>query len=308
MTLNHRTVLLEEAVAALMPLASVADNVGTYVDGTFGRGGHAALILQHLAPTGHLVAFDKDPEAALAAATMSAQDARLRFVHDSFAALELAGDSLSGVLLDLGVSSPQLDARERGFSFMHDGPLDMRMDTRSGPTAAEFINTVDETELVRVLREYGEERYAKRIARIIVEQRALVPFETTGRFAQVVTDANPAWEKHKHPATRAFQAIRIAVNRELQDLELLLGKVLDLLEIGGRLVIISFHSLEDRMVKRFMRDQSRGIQVPRGVPITEFQRGQRLRLVGKAVRASAEEVAGNTRSRSAIMRIAERIA
>ena len=254
------------------------------------------------------MAFDKDPEAAQVAATMATNDHRLRFIHDSFAALERAGRPLAGVLLDLGVSSPQLDARERGFSFLHDGPLDMRMDTRSGPTAAEFVNTVSETELVRVLRAYGEERFAKRIAGAIVEQRALEPFTTTGRLAKVITDANPAWEKHKHPATRAFQAIRIAINDELSDLELLLDKVLDLLESDGRLVIISFHSLEDRIVKRFMRDQARGLQIPRGVPITDSERGQRLRLVGKAQRASDAEIASNSRARSAIMRVAERIA
>jgi len=308
MTLAHQTVLLEEAVAALMTRTNTAENVGTYVDGTFGRGGHAACILKYLAPSGRLVAFDKDPEAAQVAATMATNDHRLRFIHDSFAALERADRPLAGVLLDLGVSSPQLDARERGFSFLHDGPLDMRMDTRSGPTAAEFVNTVSETELVRVLRAYGEERFAKRIAGAIVEQRALEPFTTTGRLAKVITDANPAWEKHKHPATRAFQAIRIAINDELSDLELLLDKVLDLLESDGRLVIISFHSLEDRIVKRFMRDQARGLQIPRGVPITDSERGQRLRLVGKAQRASDAEIASNSRARSAIMRVAERIA
>ena len=308
MTLAHQTVLLEEAVAALMTRTNTAENVGTYVDGTFGRGGHAACILKYLAPSGRLVAFDKDPEAAQVAATMATNDHRLRFIHDSFAALERAGRPLAGVLLDLGVSSPQLDARERGFSFLHDGPLNMRMDTRSGPTAAEFVNTVSETELVRVLRAYGEERFAKRIAGAIVEQRALEPFTTTGRLAKVITDANPAWEKHKHPATRAFQAIRIAINDELSDLELLLDKVLDLLESDGRLVIISFHSLEDRIVKRFMRDQARGLQIPRGVPITDSERGQRLRLVGKAQRASDAEIASNSRARSAIMRVAERIA
>ncbi len=308
MALTHQTVLLEEAVAALMTGTLTAENVGTYVDGTFGRGGHAACILKYLAPSGRLVAFDKDPEAAQAAAAMAADDDRLCFIHDSFAALERAGAPLAGVLLDLGVSSPQLDARERGFSFMHDGPLDMRMDTRSGPTAAEFVNTVAETELVRVLRAYGEERFAKRIAGAIVEQRALEPFATTGRLAEVITDANPAWEKHKHPATRTFQAIRIAINDELSDLELLLDKALELLETGGRLVIISFHSLEDRIVKRFMRNQARGLQIPRGVPITDSERGQRLRLVGKAQRASDTEVASNSRARSAIMRVAERIA
>lgn len=312
MALIHQTVLLEEAVAALMPGSDIASHAGsfagTYVDGTFGRGGHSARILPLLAPSGRLVAFDKDPAACDAAEQLARADARFTLIEDSFARLELAGDSLAGVLLDLGVSSPQLDARERGFSFMHDGPLDMRMDTRRGPTAADFVNRCDESELVHVLKAYGEERFAKRIARAIVETRKDTPFTTTAQLAKVVTDANPAWEKHKHPATRAFQAIRIAVNQELDDLETLLGKVLDLMTVGGRLVIISFHSLEDRLVKRFMRDQSRGVQVPRGVPITEQQRGQRLRLIGKAVRASADEVAANPRSRSAIMRVAEKVA
>lgn len=312
MTLIHQTVLLEEAIAALMPGSDVEGHInafaGTYVDGTFGRGGHSARILKALAPTGRLVAFDKDPDACDAAEQLASSDARFSLIEASFAQLELAGDSLAGVLLDLGVSSPQLDARERGFSFMHDGPLDMRMDTRRGPTAADFVNDCDESDLVRVLKEYGEERFAKRIARAIVESRAQSPFVTTAQLAKVVTEANPAWEKHKHPATRAFQAIRIAVNQELDDLEVLLSKVVDLMVVGGRLVVISFHSLEDRLVKRFMRDQSRGIQVPRGVPITETQRGQRLRLVGKAIRASADEVAANPRSRSAIMRVAEKVA
>jgi len=299
-------------VAALMPGSDITSHAGafagTYVDGTFGRGGHSARILQSLAPEGHLVAFDKDPDALEAAQALAAGDARFRLIEESFARLELAGDSLAGVLLDLGVSSPQLDVRERGFSFLHDGPLDMRMDTRRGPTAADFVNSCDEGELALVLKTYGEERFAKRIARAIVETRAQAPFVTTAQLAKVVTEANPAWEKHKHPATRAFQAIRIAVNQELEDLEVLLSKVLDLMVVGARLVVISFHSLEDRLVKRFMRDQSRGMQVPRGVPITETQRGQRLRLVGKAIRASAEEVAANPRSRSAIMRVAEKIA
>jgi len=312
MALVHQTVLLEEAVAALMPGSDITSHAGafagTYVDGTFGRGGHSARILQSLAPEGHLVAFDKDPDALEAAQALAAGDARFRLIEESFARLELAGDSLAGVLLDLGVSSPQLDVRERGFSFLHDGPLDMRMDTRRGPTAADFVNSCDEGELALVLKTYGEERFAKRIARAIVETRAQAPFVTTAQLAKVVTEANPAWEKHKHPATRAFQAIRIAINQELEDLEVLLSKVLDLMVVGARLVVISFHSLEDRLVKRFMRDQSRGMQVPRGVPITETQRGQRLRLVGKAIRASAEEVAANPRSRSAIMRVAEKIA
>ncbi len=310
MTLIHQTVLLEEAVAALMSASVDAHQLqggATYVDGTFGRGGHSARILSQLDGSGRLIAFDKDPEAAQVAGQMAQADARFEFIHDSFACIERAGDDLAGVLLDLGVSSPQLDARERGFSFQHDGPLDMRMDTRSGETAADFVNFAAESEIVRVLKEYGEERFAKRIAAAIVREREEQLFLNTGRLAKVVAEANPAWEKHKHPATRTFQAIRIHVNRELADLEVLLSKVIDLLAIGGRLVIISFHSLEDRIVKNFMRDQSRGKQVPRDIPIRDEDRGQRLKLIGKAVRASDAEIAANPRARSAIMRVAERI-
>lgn len=312
MTHAHQTVLLEEAVAALMATdvdTGASQSVdGIYVDGTFGRGGHSARILQALGPDGRLIAFDKDPEAADAAQRLASEDGRFSFIHDSFAQLERAGQDFAGVLLDLGVSSPQLDARERGFSFQHDGPLDMRMDTRSGETAADFVNHADESEIARVLKEYGEERFARRMASAIVSVRAEQPFERTGQLARVIAEANPAWEKHKHPATRAFQAIRIHINRELADLEVLLAKVIDLLAVGGRLVIISFHSLEDRLVKRFMRDQARGVAVPRGVPIREQDRGQRLRLIGKAIRASEAEVAANPRARSAVMRVAERIA
>ena len=306
MRLEHQTVLLEEAVAALMS-ASITSNDSVFVDGTFGRGGHSARILDALGPDGSLVGFDKDPEAAVVAQALASADPRFHFIHDSFAAIERAGEGLAGVLLDLGVSSPQLDARERGFSFQHDGPLDMRMDTRSGMTAAEFVNTAPEDELIRILRAYGEERFARRIAAALVRERAQSPFATTGRLAAVVSEANPAWEKHKHPATRTFQAIRIHVNRELADLEILLSKVIDLLAVGGRLVVISFHSLEDRMIKTFMRDESRGKSVPRDIPIRHEDRGQRLRLIGKAIKASEAEVAGNPRARSAIMRVAERV-
>jgi len=306
MRLEHQTVLLEEAVAALMS-ASITSNDSVFVDGTFGRGGHSARILDALGPDGSLVGFDKDPEAAVVAQALASADPRFHFIHDSFAAIERAGEGLAGVPLDLGVCSPQLDARERGFSFQHDGPLDMRMDTRSGMTAAEFVNTAPEDELIRILRAYGEERFARRIAAALVRERVQSPFATTGRLAAVVSEANPAWEKHKHPATRTFQAIRIHVNRELADLEILLSKVIDLLAVGGRLVVISFHSLEDRMIKTFMRDESRGKSVPRDIPIRHEDRGQRLRLIGKAIKASEAEVAGNPRARSAIMRVAERV-
>jgi len=279
-----------------------------FVDGTFGRGGHSAAILSRMSPVDGLVAFDKDPEAVQVGQAMSAAQPNLRFIHASFADLELAGSALAGVLLDLGVSSPQLDTAERGFSFQHDGPLDMRMDNGRGQTAADFVNTASESDLLRVLREYGEERFARRIAAAIAARRSERPFATTKDLAAVVAEANPAWEKHKHPATRTFQALRIEINRELADLEVLLSKVIDLLAIGGRLVVISFHSLEDRLVKRFISQESRGVRVPRGVPIRDEERGQRLRKIGKAQRAGVAEVRDNPRARSAIMRVAERVA
>lgn len=282
---------------------------GSYVDGTFGRGGHSARILSQLAPAGRLLAFDKDPAAALTAADLAGTDTRLQFVHDSFATLSqhVAPGSVDGVLLDLGVSSPQLDEAERGFSFLRDGPLDMRMDTSRGMTAAEWLNHAAEAEIATVLRDYGEERFSRRIAAAIVAARAEAPFARTGRLAEVVKAANPRWETHKHPATRAFQAIRIYINRELDDLAALLGTVVDVLATGGRLVIISFHSLEDRMVKRFMRDASRGEQLPRGVPVRDADSGRKLRLIGKPLRPGDGEVAVNPRARSAVMRVAERL-
>jgi 16S rRNA (cytosine1402-N4)-methyltransferase len=216
-------------------------------------------------------------------------------------------DAVDGILLDLGVSSPQLDQGERGFSFMQDGPLDMRMDTSSGETAAQWLSYADLQDIAGVLKEYGEERFARRIAAAIIAAREESPIDSTGRLARVVSEAHPRWEKHKHPATRAFQAIRIKVNRELEDLQAFLSVALDLLRVGGRLVVISFHSLEDRLVKRYMRDMARGDSLPRGVPVTEAALNRRMRLVGKAVRASAEEVAGNVRARSAVMRVAEKI-
>ena len=303
----HQTVLREEAVEALMASQS-STQPRVYVDGTFGRGGHSAAIIGRLVSGDRLVAFDKDPDAADTAQLMSSSHGCFTFIRDSFANLDRAGTELAGVLLDLGVSSPQIDDPARGFSFQHDGPLDMRMDNTRGETAADFVNTAPEGEIVRVLRDYGEERFARRIATALVERRNQCAFGSTGDLAAVVAKANPAWEKHKHPATRAFQALRIEVNRELADLEALLSKVIELLAIGGRLVVISFHSLEDRLVKRFISRESRGATVPRGVPIRDQERGQRLRKIGKAQRASDQEVRHNPRARSAIMRVAERVA
>ncbi|WP_346837156.1 16S rRNA (cytosine(1402)-N(4))-methyltransferase RsmH [Microbulbifer sp. SAOS-129_SWC] len=302
----HRSVLLREAVDAL-----VTDPGGFYIDGTFGRGGHSAAILERLDERGRLLAVDKDPEAVAYARERFAGDERFSIWHGSFAdidraATEQAG-AVNGILLDLGVSSPQLDQAERGFSFMQDGPLDMRMDTSRGISAADWVNSEAEAELARVFKEYGEERFARRMAAAIVRRRVERPFARTLDLAEVVKAANPAWEKGKHPATRVFQAIRIHINGELEDLVQALDKSLALLAPGGRLVVISFHSLEDRLVKRFIRQQERGPQLPRGLPVMDSDIAKTLRSVGKAVKAEAGEVGDNVRSRSAVMRVAEKL-
>ncbi len=302
----HETVLLHEAVEAL-----VVDPAGYYVDGTFGRGGHSRQILSALGPEGRLLGVDKDPLAIAEAEKLASADGRFAIVQGTFADIRghvARAGQLDGVLLDLGVSSPQLDEAERGFSFLRDGPLDMRMNPQQGQSAAQWLAEAKEVDIAKVLKEFGEERFARRMARAIVTERALRPIETTAHLAKVVAEANPAWEKGKHPATRAFQAIRIHINNELGDLEQLLADVLDVLKIGGRLVIISFHSLEDRMVKRFIKQHVRGDQLPANVPVMDSQLNRRLKQVGKAVRATAEEIDINVRSRSAIMRVAEKIA
>ena len=305
----HTTVLLHEAVDAL-----VTDTDGFYVDGTFGRGGHTAELLGRLSDQGSVLAIDKDPQAISAGQQRFAKDARLQLFHGSFADLQnVAAEmgktgEISGVLLDLGVSSPQLDQAERGFSFMRDGPLDMRMDTSRGLSAAEWIAAADEQDIARVIKEYGEERFARRMASAVVKERVKAPITGTVQLAGILAAAHPAWERGKHPATKAFQAIRIFINRELEDLEDLLAQIIDNLKVGGRLVVISFHSLEDRRVKRFIRDQEQGIKLPKNLPIRDIDRGVRLVKVGKAVKPAVTEVDGNIRSRSAVMRIAERVA
>lgn len=303
----HQTVLLQEAVEAL-----VTNTSGFYVDGTFGRGGHSRYLLEKLDDDGRLLAVDKDPAARLAAQELADTESRFDFFHGSFAELpqqlqRMGVEAVDGILLDLGVSSPQLDDGERGFSFMQDGPLDMRMDTTRGETAAEWLSVAGVDEITLVLKEYGEERFARRIATAIVAARSEQAITTTAQLSEVVSAANPRWERHKHPATRAFQGIRIKINRELEDLQALLAAALDMLRLGGRLVVISFHSLEDRMVKRYMRDMARGEQFPPGVPVRDSALNRRMKLLGKAMRASDEEVAGNVRARSAIMRVAEKI-
>jgi 16S rRNA (cytosine1402-N4)-methyltransferase len=303
---RHRSVLLDSAVDLL-----VKDPEGVYVDGTFGRGGHSRLILEHLGTGGRLIGIDKDPEALRCARALADQDARFTPVHGSFASLESIIREqdlglLSGVLLDLGVSSPQLDDAERGFSFMKNGPLDMRMDPGQAPSAAQWLAEADEKDIADVIFRYGEERFSRRIARLIVQRRDEAPLATTRELAELVAEAVPRKEKHKHPATRTFQAIRIFINRELEDLEEVLAAATDNLRPGGRLVVISFHSLEDRLVKRFMRDLARGPQLPKGVPVTGDQQESGFRLVGKAMKASDEEVTENVRARSAMMRVLER--
>lgn len=309
-TFRHITVLLEEAVATL---AIQPD--GCYLDGTFGRGGHSRLILQHLGAHGRLLGFDKDPQAIATGQALAAEDGRFVIVQRSFAELgqEITGRGLegkvSGVLLDLGVSSPQLDDPERGFSFLNDGPLDMRMNPGVGMSAAEWIASATEDEIARVFKEYGEERFAKRMARAVVLRRAEKPFTRTGDLAAVLTEANPAWEKGKNPATRAFQGLRIHINNELGDLERGLEAALDALEVGGRLVVISFHSLEDRIVKQFMRRQAKGEadNLPRDLPIIPKAFEPRLKVLGKPHYASEAELKANPRSRSAVMRVAEKV-
>ncbi|KTS74123.1 16S rRNA methyltransferase [Pseudomonas oryzihabitans] len=307
---HHVSVLLDEAVQALE-----IQPAGRYLDGTFGRGGHSRAVLRLLGGEGRLLGFDKDPQAIAAGQALAAEDARFEIVQRSFAEL---GDELvsrgwsgqvDGVLLDLGVSSPQLDDPERGFSFMQDGPLDMRMDPSRGQSAAAWIATAAEADIAQVFKEFGEERFAKRMARAVVQRREVQPFERTADLAKVLTEANPAWEKGKHPATRAFQGLRIYINRELSDLEQGLQAAYEQLAVGGRLVVISFHSLEDRIVKQFMRRLAKGEadQLPRDLPIRATVFEPSLRLLGKPIYASEGELAANPRARSAVMRVAEKL-
>nr|WP_198531159.1 16S rRNA (cytosine(1402)-N(4))-methyltransferase RsmH [Thauera phenolivorans] len=301
----HVTVLLAEAVDALVPRTD-----GVYVDGTFGRGGHSRALLARLGPAGRLIAFDRDPAAIAAGRTI--EDGRLTLVHAPFSALDeelerLGVGQVDGVLLDLGVSSPQIDDGARGMSFRFDAPLDMRMDTSRGQTAAQWLATASVGEITEVLRDYGEERFAHAIAKAIAAARAGGAVATTGQLAAIVEKAVRTREPGQHPATRSFQALRIFVNQELEELTRVLPVCVDRLRPGGRLAVISFHSLEDRIVKRFMRDASRPPALPARLPLRAAELPPpRLRLVGKALRPGADEVAANPRSRSAVMRVAER--
>ena len=311
---EHATVLLHETVDGL----ALKEN-GIYIDGTFGRGGHSRLILSKLSASGRLIAIDRDPKAV--AEAQKIQDPRFHIEHSAFSdilriceKLNLVG-KIDGILLDLGVSSPQLDDAERGFSFMKDGPLDMRMDDSKGMSAAEWLQHVSEQDLAWVLKTFGEERFAKKIASAIVNynksavQNGSECLTRTLQLAELIAQTVPFKDKHKHPATRSFQAIRIFINSELDELEKVLQSALTVLAPGGRLSIISFHSLEDRMVKHFMRKQSQGDDIPKGLPLREdqIQRNQTLKVIGKAIMPSDEEITKNPRARSAVLRIAERL-
>ncbi|KAB7898391.1 16S rRNA (cytosine(1402)-N(4))-methyltransferase RsmH [Rouxiella sp. S1S-2] len=305
---KHTSVLLDEAVNGL----NIRPD-GIYIDGTFGRGGHSRLILSQLGPEGRLLAIDRDPQAIEAAKAID--DARFSIIHGPFSDIaeyvkerELVG-KIDGVLLDLGVSSPQLDDPERGFSFMRDGPLDMRMDPSRGYSAAEWLMKAEADDIAWVLKTFGEERFAKRIARAIVERNRELPMTRTKELADLIANASPFREKHKHPATRSFQAIRIYINSELEEIERALDGAHEVLAADGRLSVISFHSLEDRIVKRFIRQHSRGPQVPSGIPMTEAQLqslgGRTLKALGK-MKPSDAEVAENPRARSSVLRFAAR--
>lgn len=308
-TFTHISVLLQESISAL----AIREN-GTYVDATFGRGGHSRLILEQLGPDGKLIAFDRDPT-AIEAAKQFADDPRFHIVHSAFSALEPELQKLSlvgkvdGILMDLGVSSPQLDDADRGFSFMKDGPLDMRMDTSKGMSAAQWLAHAELDEITRVIKEFGEEKFGKRIAHAIVESRDENPLTSTLQLANLIDAAVPVKDKFKHPATRAFQGIRIFINDELGEIERGLNAAVDVVAPGGRIAVISFHSLEDRFVKRFMRDLSKGMNVPAGLPITqaEIDASKKLKTIGKAIKPSDVEVTGNIRSRSSVLRVAERL-
>jgi len=286
---------------------------GNYVDGTFGRGGHSRAILERLNTEGRLIAIDRDPQAIASAPTDLANDPRIEFVRSDFAELATRleergiGGQVDGLLFDLGVSSPQLDEAERGFSFLRDGPLDMRMDPDSGISAADWLQSVDEATLKRVIYKYGEDRDAPRIARAIVSARDNDRIRTTLQLANIIAAVVPAHARKKHPATKTFQAIRISINDELGQIEAALAQTIDVLKSGGRLCVISFHSLEDRIVKRFMRDASRESEQYRGMPDVPAEFRPKMKLIGKAISASADEIADNVRARSARLRVAERV-
>ena len=304
--MSHIPVLLHEALSGL---CVKQDRV--YLDCTFGRGGHSRAILAALGEFGCLIGLDRDPSAVSVGMKLARKDPRFQVIHTAFSKLEAALDELGierveGILMDLGVSSPQLDEARRGFSFQADGPLDMRMDPTTGESAAEWVARADTAEIAHVLWVFGEERFSRRIARAIVEARATTPIQTTAQLGKIISDAQPIKDQKKHPATRAFQAIRLHINGELMEIERGLNAAMNRLEIGGRLAVISFHSLEDRLVKRALRDASR---LPLGdprMPLPNNLAKPKLRLVGKAIKAGPEELQTNPRARSAVLRVAER--
>lgn len=304
----HKSVLLEESIEYL----SVRKD-GIYVDATFGRGGHSQEILSHLSPSGSLYVIDKDPEAILVAKSLQEKDNRLKVFHGSYSQIKDMCDEfgilgkVNGIVADLGVSSPQLDEADRGFSFTKDGPLDMRMNTAGGITAKQWLAEAKEEDIANTIYEYGEERFSRRIARNIVSIRQEQEISTTLQLAEIVSNSIPRKEKHKHPATRTFQAIRIKINNELKELEDFLISAFDVLEIGGRLTVISFHSLEDKIVKRFFARLVKGDYYPKDIPIPQSMIQPEAKKIGKAVRASAEEIDNNVRARSAIMRTIEKL-
>jgi 16S rRNA (cytosine1402-N4)-methyltransferase len=304
---EHQSVLLAEVIHYL----AIKPN-GIYVDATFGRGGHAEAILNQLGPTGRLLAMDKDPDAIDYACQHFLNDKRFMIQHGSFAELisfltaQNVVGKVDGILFDLGVSSPQLDNPDRGFSFMRDGKLDMRMDTSQGIDATEWIASIDEKELAAILWEYGEERFARRIAHAIVEARKNTAIVTTQQLAAVIAAAHPAWKPGKHPATRCFQAIRIAINHELDELQQVLAKSMEALTVGGRLLVISFHSLEDRIVKHFMQQHERGEQLPFKLPVKYTESQPKFKRLGPAIKPSEKEISMNPRARSAVLRIGEK--
>ena len=306
---GHTPVLLDEVLRGLK-----LKSAGIYVDGTFGRGGHSKAILKQLGPQGRLLAIDKDPDAIATLNQTMCEDHRFTLVQGSYTMLgHLVKEygihgQVDGILFDLGVSSPQFDDPSRGFSFQRDGQLDMRMDNSVGISASDWLNSAREAEIRDVLRQYGEERYARRIAKAIVKKRSDEHITTTCQLAELLASTVPTREKDKHPATRTFQAIRIFINHELDELRTVLVQTIDALTVGGRLLVISFHSLEDRLVKRFMRDKSRGDYFPPDVPVTQDKLQPTLKIVGKAIHPTAKEIADNPRARSAVLRIAERIA
>jgi len=305
---DHRPVLLSEAVKAL-----AIKPEGIYLDGTFGRGGHSEAILEKLGESGHLLAIDQDPQAVKVAVQRFGNDPRFEIAQSNFESLvDVVNErgfeqKVDGILLDIGVSSPQLDDASRGFSFLKPGPLDMRMNPETGQSAAQWLATVEEHDLFVVLKRYGEERFARRIARAVVTARQEEEITDTVQLAELISSAVPVKEKYKHPATRSFQAIRIYINRELEVLESVLEAAVDVLSVGGRLVVISFHSLEDRIVKRFMRDKARGPKIPKDLPILDSEIEINYKLVGKAVKPGELEVEQNPRSRSSVLRVLERL-